>query len=173
MAKKIDFAALSLKDALDLAILVEDEAKERYEEFADQMQSHHNQEAADFFKAMVVNETKHGEQLSFRRHSMFPGEPCSMTREMLWDVEAPDYDKARIFMSARSAMNVALESEIKAHDYFAQALPYVSDAEVRSLFEELRNEELDHQNLVKKQLERMPPDSGIDPEDYADEPVAQ
>jgi len=33
----IDFASLSLKDALDLAVLVEEEARERYEEFADQM----------------------------------------------------------------------------------------------------------------------------------------
>ena len=32
----IDFRALSLKDALDLAVLIEQEAEERYEEFAAQ-----------------------------------------------------------------------------------------------------------------------------------------
>ena len=36
MPPAIDFATLSLVDALDLAILTEDEARERYEEFADQ-----------------------------------------------------------------------------------------------------------------------------------------
>ena len=37
MTTEIDFRKLSLKDALDLAILVEDEAMERYNEFTDQM----------------------------------------------------------------------------------------------------------------------------------------
>ena len=35
MPKAIDFKSISLVDALDLAILIEDEAKERYEEFAE------------------------------------------------------------------------------------------------------------------------------------------
>ena len=36
----IDFQTLSLMDALDLAILIEDEAQERYEDFAAQMDQH-------------------------------------------------------------------------------------------------------------------------------------
>ena len=35
MAPSIDFATLSLKDALDLAILIEDEARERQENSSD------------------------------------------------------------------------------------------------------------------------------------------
>ena len=49
MAATIDFASLSLQDALDLAILVEEEAQERYLEFVDQMEQHHTKEAAGFF----------------------------------------------------------------------------------------------------------------------------
>jgi hypothetical protein len=37
----------------------------------------------------------------------------------------------------------------------------------------LKQEEVLHQELVNKQLSRLPPDSGLAPEDYADEPVAQ
>ena len=38
----IDFDGnLSLRDTLDLAIYVEEEAKERYEDFAQQMEAHH------------------------------------------------------------------------------------------------------------------------------------
>ncbi len=96
-----------------------------------------------------------------------------MNRAFLWDVEAPDYDKARAFMSARQAMEVALQSEIKARDYFDQALKHVLDPEVRRLFEELRDEELEHQSLVKKQIAKLPPDADANPEDYADEPTAQ
>jgi rubrerythrin len=92
---------------------------------------------------------------------------------VLWDVEAPEYDKARAFMSARQAMEVALECEIKAHDYFDQAIAKITDREVRRLFEELREEELEHQLLVKKEMGKLPPDPGTNPEDYADEPIAQ
>ena len=173
MAKTLDFATLSLKDALDLAVLIEEEARERYEEFVDQMEIHHTPEAAEFFRRMVSNETKHGEDLAFRRRALFPSESVQMNRSMLWDVEAPDYDKARAFMSVRQAMEVALQSEIKAHDFFANALPYISDSEVHRVFEELRDEEAEHQKLIRKELEKLPPDSGANPEDYADEPVAQ
>ena len=68
MAATIDFASLSLQDALDLAILVEEEAQERYLEFVDQMEQHHTQEAARFFASMAKNEQKHGEELHVPRN---------------------------------------------------------------------------------------------------------
>lgn len=173
MAKSIDVARLSLKDALDLAILIEEEARERYEEFVDQMELHHTPEAAEFFRAMAVNETRHGDELSARRRALFAEEPAQVSRAMLWDVEAPEYDKTRAFMSARQAMEVALLSEIKAQNYFDQALKHVLDPEVHRLFEELRDEEIGHQRLVKKQMAKLPPDPGANPDDYADEPTAQ
>ncbi len=173
MPQPIEFSTLSLKDALDLAILIEDEARERYEEFVDQLELHHTAEAAAFFRQMVANETKHGEELSQRRKARFANAPATVTRAMLWDVEAPDYGQARMFMSARHAMNVALDAEVKAHDFFAAALPHVTDPEVRELFEELRAEELEHQALVRQHLAKLPPEPDVDPEGYADEPVSQ
>ncbi len=172
MAKGIDFATLSLRDALDLAILIEDEARERYEEFVDQMEIHHTPEAAAFFKAMMGNEIRHGAELAIQRRALFREEPSIITREMLWDVEAPEYDSARAFMSARQAMEVALKSEIKAYEYFGEALKHVVNPAVRKLFEELRGEELVHQELVKREMAKLPPDSGVKPDDYADDPVA-
>jgi len=169
----IDFAALSLKDALDLAILVEEEAQERYEEFVAQMEAHHTGEAAEFFRFMAGNEAKHGAELSERRLRLFPGEPRSVRREQLWDIEAPEYDEARMFMSARQALEVALRCEEKAHGFFVAALPNISNPEVRALFEELRDEEVEHQDLVRRQMAKLPPGPDADPEDYADDPVAQ
>jgi erythrin-vacuolar iron transport family protein len=171
MPKSIDFKALSLVDALDLAIFIEDEAKERYEEFAEQMKQHGTPEAERFFRSMAVNEAKHGSELRERRLRLFPAAPRAVTREMLWDVEAPEYETVRMFMSAREAMEVALEAEIKAHDYFDSALPFVTNGDVKALFEELREEEVEHQELVKAVLAKLPADPGTDPELYADEPV--
>jgi rubrerythrin len=173
MPRAIDFATLSLVDALDLAILIEDEARDRYEEFADQMDMHHTPDAARFFRDMAVNETKHGTELTERRQKLFPSEPRKVTRDMLWDVEAPGYEAARMFMTAHDAMEVALEAEIKAHDYFAAALQHVTDPDVKALFTELRDEEIEHQDMVKAAMAKLPPRPTITGEDVADEPVSQ
>ena len=169
----LDFARLSLQDALDLAILIEDEAKERYEEFAANLRLHHTPEAATFFVTMAGNEAKHGADLLCRRQAMFSDAPTRVSRDMLWDVEAPGFDQARMFMTARQAMEVALESEVKAHDFFAAALAYVQDTDVRTLFEELREEEIEHQHLVQAVMAKLPADDGAAAGFDPDEPVAQ
>ena len=173
MAARIDFASLSLMDALDLAVLIEDEAKERYEEFAAQMDQHRTPDAAKFFRLMAVNEAKHGQELADRRSQLFGGVTPTVTRAMVFEVEAPDYDQARAFMSPRRAMKAAMASEAKAHAFFVAALPAIQNPEVRALFEELRDEEVYHQELVKTELAKLPPDSGLSDEDFVDEPAAQ
>jgi rubrerythrin len=173
MNKSINFGSLSLKDALDLAILIEEEAQERYLEFVDQMELHHTLEAAAFFRGMAGNEVRHQSSLKEKRRSLFGDEPSRMNRTMLWDVEAPDYDQTRAFMSARQAIVVALESEKKAQDFFDRALEDITDPSVKELFTELRDEEQDHQALLKRQLTHLPSDAEPDPDDFADDPVAQ
>jgi rubrerythrin len=167
----IDFSRLSLRDALDSAVLIEEEAMERYDEFAVQMDVHHTPEAAAFFRFMSANEAKHGAALAAYRRSLFQDAPREVTRAMLWDVEAPDYDEARAFMTPRAAMEAALRCEQKAHAFFATALPRLGDAAVKALFEELRNDEVLHQQLVQAELDKLPPDAGAGPESFVDEPV--
>lgn len=169
----IDFANLSLMDALDLAILIEEEAEERYLDFAAQMEQHRTPEAARFFRFMASNEAKHGLELSARRAERFSDAPRVVSRSMIFDIEAPDFDAARAFMSPRKAMEAALASEVKAHAFFVAALPALMDADVRALFEELRNEEVEHQELVQLELDKLPPDSGLSDDDFVDEPSAQ
>lgn len=169
----IDFTTLSLQDALDLAILVEDEALERYQELADQMDLHHTPEAAGFFRFMAQNEQKHGAELQERRRVLFGDAPRAVTRAQLFDVEAPDYDEARAFMTPRQAMEVAMNSETKAHAYFVAALASLRDPDVKRLFEELRDEEVHHQDLVRRELDKLPPDDTLGADAFADEPVAQ
>jgi rubrerythrin len=171
MAAGIDFASLSLQDALDLAILVEEEAQERYVELVDQMEMHHTKGAATFFAAMARNEQKHGDELRARRRSLFGDAPRRVTRQQLWDVEAPGYDEVRIYMSARQAMETALRSEVKAHDFFVQAIPHIQDPEVKKLFQELRDEEVLHQALVREAMRGVSSDPEAGADDYEDEPV--
>lgn len=165
----IDFRSLTLQDALDLAILIEDEAKERYEQFAKLVGGRYAGDASDMFRMMAGAEAKHREELAVRRRKLFGDAPSRVSASQIDDVEAPDRGAPRVFMSARQAMEVALASEEKAYDYFTGALPHVADAEVKALFLELQGEELKHQAYVKERLALLPPGPDLEEAD-ADEP---
>ena len=165
----IDFARLDLRDALDLAILIEEEAKERYESFTKIVGGRYKGDASDVFKTMAGYEAKHGAQLAERRKKLFGVQPVRVSRAMIDDIEAPDHGKPRVFMSARHAFEVALASEEKAHDFFVEALRHVKDAEVKKLFQELRDEETEHKNMIAARLKDLPPGPDVE-EDEADAP---
>jgi len=173
MSVDIDFANLSIKDALDLAILVEEEARDRYQELADNLDLHNTTDAAQFFRFMVGCEAKHGRDLQEKRRELFGDEPSTVDRSMLWDVEAPGYETTRTFMTLQEAFHVAMAAERKAFQFFDSALPEVTDSEVRELFTELRQEEVEHIEMVRGQMKKFPARDGFDPVDFADEPVAQ
>ena len=173
MSRTLDLKTLDLKDALDLASLIEDEAKERYEELAAQMEMQHTSEAAGFFHFMAKNEARHGEELAERRKRLFPNQPTRVDRSLLWDVEAPGYETVRAFMTLKEALEVALAAEVKAFNYFCDALTVLPPGEVKTLFEELKQEEIHHQDLVKREMAKLGPAESFPTEDFADEPVAQ
>jgi rubrerythrin len=166
----IDFRTLSLQDALDLAISIEEEAQERYDHFVRQVGGgRYAGDAADMFRTMAGYEARHREELARRRRELFGDAPPTVTADQLDDVEAPDRGRPRVFMSGRQAMEVALSSEEKAWEFFDGALGSVSDPSVRELFEELRGEEENHIRMVRQRLEKLPPGPDVE-EDEADEP---
>jgi len=173
MSHDIDFSALSLRDTLDLAIAIEEEAKERYDEFADQLDAHRTPEVAKFFRFMSDNEVKHAEVLAAQRAQLFDSEPSTADPSMIYDVEAPDYDGARAFMNINEALEVALNAEIKAYEFYNEALPALDDQSVKKLFVHLRDEEVRHQEMIKEIMAKVPDLDAFDPDDFVDEPTAQ
>ncbi len=166
---RIDFAKLTTQDALDLAILMEEEAQERYRKLSEWVGGRYAGDAGDVFRAMVKNEAKHGAELAQRRERLFKKAKRRVSRDALFDVEAPDWTTVRVFMSAREAMEVALAAERKAYDFFDRALPHVKDVDVRKLFEELRGEERKHAAMLREKMKGLPAGPDID-EELADEP---
>src|SRR4030067_601854 len=136
MKNKIDFKALTLMDAYDIAILIEQEACERYREFASLIGARYEGDAGDFFSEMAGFEALHAKSLSERRQKLFGDKEKKVTAAMIWNVEAPEENRPRTYMSVRQAYAVALESEQKAYDFFNQALSQVTDEETRVLFKE-------------------------------------
>lgn len=169
----IDFANLSLKDALDLAILIEEEAQERYQEFVQVLGARYTGDASDFFAEMVKNEAKHAAALMQRRKELFGDTPRSVSAEMIWDVEAPSQDRPRAFMSTRQALLISKESEQKAHAFFDAALKHVKDPAVKELFVELREEEAEHEQMVDALLAKVRGDDEPDQGDEDGDPPPQ
>ncbi len=165
----IDFAKLDLRDALDLAILIEEEAEERYREFTRIVGGRYPGDASEVFARMAENEAKHRDELVAQRKKLFARQKVRVTRDQLDDVEAPDRGKPRVFMSARQAMEVALDSEEKAYDFFAGALKHVKDAKVKKLFTELKAEELKHKKMLQARIKKLPRGPDVE-ESEADQP---
>ncbi len=169
MSTRLDLSKLSLMDALDLAKLIEMEACHRYQMFASQLGRSGGYDAGAFFATMAENEAKHGSELEARRKALFGDAPARLTLDDLFDVEAPEMGAPRRGMSTVQAFEVGLTSEKKAYDFYDMALPGITDADVRSLFTELRDEEAEHVEMLKEQMAKLPASASTEVEFDLDE----
>ena len=165
MSTDIDLSQLTLMDALDLATLDEEEARQRYKMFAAQFgQSGSGHDAGTFFASMAENEAKHGAALRARRVEMFGDVPMNVALYDLYDVEAPGMGAPRRGMSAVQAFEIGLAAEQKAYDFFDQALPGIKDPDVVALFTELRDEEAEHLRMLQEAMAKLPPSAAVEVE---------
>jgi rubrerythrin len=170
MSTSLDLAKLSLMDALDLATLIEEEARQRYETFAKQLgTAGSGYNAGAFFASMAKNEAKHGTDLLNRRIELFGKVPMKLKLTDLYDVEAPEMGAPRRGMSTLQAFEVGLEAEQKAYDFYDGALPGVTDPDVRELFIELRDEELEHVEMLKAEMAKLPESASVETENDPDD----
>ena len=150
----IDFSQLDLRGAFDLAIMIEEDAQLRYEEFsrafADQPGG-----AAQVFRDMAVNEAKHRADLESRRRVIFRHDPPRIEVSVMDGAEHPELSELESPLSARQALEVALAAERRAYDFYKGALPYVKDPSVRKFFEDLMEEEVEHQALLQAKIDAL------------------
>jgi rubrerythrin len=154
MASLIDFSKLDLRGAFDLAIMIEEDAQMRYEDYARAF-AEKSAGAAAVFRDMASNEAKHCRQLEERRREVFAKDPPRI------EISVKDEDgveRAELGeledgpVTARQALEIALEAEVRAYEFYKNALPLVKDDDVRKLFEHLMEEEIEHQDLLRKRL---------------------
>ena len=156
MGLQVDFSMLDAQDFLDIAIEVEREASEHYQQLGAWMRASASDEVLSFFSAMVGREDRHREQLEVQRRELFGDAPARHDVVAVpWEVEAPDYSRVGATLDLRGALEMALEMETRAHDYYAQAKEYATDERVAELLEGFRLAEAEHQRLVREQLDRL------------------
>ncbi|BDG07326.1 ferritin family protein [Anaeromyxobacter paludicola] len=156
MPQALELRSLSLQDALDLAILLEEEARARYREYAGMMGQRLATQASGMFHAMAAGEARHAAQLAARRRALFADAPRRVDPGLVTEVEAPDARATHVLLSPREAVEAALVAEERSHGFYAAALPLVRDPEVRALFSEIAAAEERHEAFLRELLRRVP-----------------
>ena len=162
MEAPVDFATLTLCDALDLATLVEEEARARYDAFAHAMALHRDFEAAKFFRAMVDMEGYHTAALQARRQELFCDAPVTVRADVFFDVDAPPSETVRPGIGLREALEISRLAEQRAWRFFDEGVTAVGDPVARELFAELRDDEARHLQMVEDALAALPVDAADD-----------
>lgn len=170
--KPRELSTLDLIDLLDLAIMAEEEAAERYAEFADQMELHHNMPASRLFRGIHERELEHLGRLRDERRGRSDRPAAVQPLHFFDPVEAPSYERAHYKMTPRQILEVALEAERNAAAFYGSLVKNLRDDEARAVARACREEEIRHVEQVEEELRKLPPTSPTWEEDH-DEPVPQ
>jgi rubrerythrin len=165
----------SVEDLLAHAKAIESEAMEQYQELAEQMEVHHNDETAELFRKMVEVESLHVAKILERTEGV--NLPHISPWNYKWaDGKMPEVissENTHYLMTPHHALKLALAAEQRALDFFSQVLEHSDEGSaIHDLAGELRDEEREHVELIANWLTKYPePDEGWDED--PDPPVLQ
>ena len=146
----------SLSDFMARAYTMELEATERYALFADQLETHNNNEVAQVFRKLADIEALHAKQiLSQMRWPSLPALPVAYA----WEGEAPEtapFESVHYLMQPYHALDIALRCEMRAQHYYEEIAREAGDAQVRAAAAELAAEEREHVRLIRDWMRRVP-----------------
>ncbi|MBS3916470.1 MAG: ferritin family protein [Sulfuritalea sp.] len=147
-----------LADCYASALAIEREAATRCAQFAEYLEDHGAQAAADLFRKLAGYEQQHVEEL-LRRSS---GTPLPKLRswEFSWLDNAPAEQVNHEFifhlMTPHDALKIALGAERRAQALYEQAIKGSDNPEVQRLARELAGEEMEHIAWLEDALKKTP-----------------
>jgi rubrerythrin len=140
------------------AIASERAAAARYAEFAQRMADEGNDQVAALFRTLAVFEAEHLETLEARTKGV--SLPSIAPGEYAWlDAGAPEtaaHDLVFRLLTPHQALQIALEAERRAKQFFTGVKQTATDSALRLLAQEMATEEQGHIAMVQLALERTP-----------------
>lgn len=152
---------LTLPELLLHALVIEREAVHRYRELANMMQQAGNRKVSKIFARMADIESEHAESID----AQIKGRqlPVLTPSQFTWPgPEAPENtDSNRLFhlMTPAQAMQLALDNEKRAFEFYADVVDDNKDESVCELAAEFAAEERQHIAWVEGWLEEVQADS--------------
>lgn len=151
-------AMTGLAELLAHALAIETDASERYTMLADQMAVHHNSELAELFRKLASFEDLHAREIIDKAKQL--DLPKLKLDDLKWtgddSPEAVDAAGGHYLMTPWHALQMALEAELRALDFFAQIAADTQDDEIRRWAKEFEEEEAEHVRLVERYLAEYP-----------------
>ena len=158
----------TLEEFMAVALAMENEAVDRYTEFADMMETHNNGEVAAMFRTMAGYEAKHARQIMDEMG--WTSAPAVPRQLVSWtgyeSPEAVAIDEVHYLMKPYHALQLALAAEQRAEAFFGQLAGMTTNASVRSAALEMQAEEAEHVGLVTAWMAKVPQPDG----DWSDDP---
>ena len=156
-----------LAEFLAHSIELESEARERYLELGDAMQSHGNAEVAAFFGRMAEESRLHLEEVAEIAEGM--ALPDLKAWEFEWPDEEPpetaSYEAVHYRMTLREAMLLALDNERAAEKFYASFADNSDDADTRRLAARFAAEEASHGAQLVAKIGKLPPQPALSREE--------
>jgi rubrerythrin len=135
---------------------MEVEAAERYEELAEQMDTHHNAEVSGLFAKLARIEGKHRDQIMAQMGWNRPPDTGAFRWETPEGPETTDYGELHYLMTPYHALKLAEHNEMRAAEFFEHfAAARLPDA-VRAAAAEMAAEEREHVRLINEWLAKYP-----------------
>ena len=141
------------------ALAIEIEASERYDELADQMETHNNHTIAGIFRKMAKIEGLHRDEIKRRAGEALVGDrPASFSWLAPEGPEAIDFSDVHYKMTPRQALMLARHNEERATKYFEAIAEAATDPEIKVFAATMADDERQHVALVDKWLEKYEAD---------------
>lgn len=148
----------TLEDLLAHAIALENEAVERYDEIADNMDVHNNPQVAGLFRRLAGYGRKHAEEMENRAVHM--ALPHIAPWDFLWQSadspEAAEVGETHYLMTPYHVVELAHRVEMTAHTFYQGVAETSTNPAVKILAREFAAEEAEHVALLEEWRERYP-----------------
>ncbi|TAN55145.1 MAG: rubrerythrin [Rhodospirillales bacterium] len=140
------------------ALALENEAASRYDELADSMATHNNQEVAGLFRQMADFSRKHASEVAARAGNV--PVPHLAPWEFRWPgneaPESSDLSASHYLMKPYHVLQVALRNETRGQEFYAKVAATTNNDEVRKLAATFALEEATHVAELEKWFARFP-----------------
>lgn len=158
----------TLDEFMAQALQMELDAAQRYDDFADMMQTHNNPEVEQWFRKMAQVEAQHAARIMGQMGWSQPPalKPDAELFKGFQASEMASIDDMHYLMKPWHVLQLALVNEERAERFFAHLASVATLAPVRQAALGLQQEEAEHVELVKEWLQKVPqPDAN-----WADDP---
>jgi rubrerythrin len=159
---KRSFDSLEPQEALQVAISIEERNAELYERFAERFNDLGTEESGEIavvFWEMASEERGHQALLKRKYKEYYGQSSCALTHNDLVElIEMPKVDECDLFDRKDGiqpqcfALQVALQAEISAQNYYANLVEQTSEESLRKTYRDLTEIETDHARYLSVKL---------------------